>query len=91
MDTVILTSGIVAGYSIHEIFGAEKEGDDAFGMLRYESQDGWFIHIHHWIIHMIILIIACIYGNVFVAGFSLGGLIQGLTYSDWYQIYGSTS
>jgi hypothetical protein len=41
------------------------------------------IHIHHW---MILLVILLFTKNVYVQGFCVGGIIQGLTFPDWYQI-----
>ena len=47
------------------------------------------VHIHHWLIFTIFLIVL-FYVNVkrylhdILLGFSVGAILQGLSYSDWY-------
>ena len=49
------------------------------------------IHLHHWIIHILCLIVLSfipkLRDNSFVVGFLVGGIVHGLTYDDWYVIY----
>lgn len=47
------------------------------------------LHIHHWIIHSILLIIVLYFKlNLFIRGLNIGGIIHGLSeYNDWYVIY----
>lgn len=41
------------------------------------------IHVHHWIILLIILLFA---KNIYLQGFCVGGILQGLTFPDWHRI-----
>ncbi len=48
-------------------------------------------HIHHWITYSVVLIItltsnAGILDTLFSKGLLVGGIIQGLTFSDWKKI-----
>jgi len=47
----------------------------------------WKIHLHHWIILLIVAIFAGYYQNLFIFGFCIGGIIQSfLFYEDSFQI-----
>lgn len=50
----------------------------------------YIIHLHHWLLCVIFLIIlACIpilRDSAVLAGFLVGGLVHGLTYPDWYVV-----
>jgi len=54
-------------------------------IIPYSSEKA--LHIHHWIIFLLVCI-SSIYLPIpkFIYGFSFGLCIQGLLYSDWYQI-----
>lgn len=41
------------------------------------------VHVHHWL--YLLAIVAYSY-NSFLTAFCLGGVVQGLTYSDWYKV-----
>ncbi len=48
------------------------------------------LHIHHWIIHLIILLILIKnnINNKLLIGLNIGGILHGiLEYNDWYIIY----
>jgi len=48
------------------------------------------IHLHHWLIHLIIIIIFLYfeYYNLIFLGLNFGGLIHGIyEYDNWYIIY----
>ncbi len=89
-----LLLGSVVGYGTHAIFGAAECGEPAFGMLRWETDSG-YIHIHHWIVHLFILIIILIFTDTsgdlaqFFVGMTIGGVAQGLTYADRFDVYGT--
>lgn len=49
------------------------------------------IHIHHWLTYTIILVITLTVNfgyleSLFSNGFLIGGIIQGLSFSDWKKI-----
>lgn len=80
-------SGILCGYLFGCFIGGKKEGEP--GNIHFE----WFIqktklHIHHWIIFSLLLIIYFCFcnTNMFITGFLSGGIIHGFTYNDWYKI-----
>jgi hypothetical protein len=49
------------------------------------------IHVHHWLLHVIALIllifIPVIRDLAFLRGVLVGGIIHGLMYSDWYVFF----
>jgi hypothetical protein len=57
------------------------------GMIIIPISNTKALHIHHWIPYMIICL-SSLYFHIpkFIFGFSFGLCIQGLIYSDWYQI-----
>jgi hypothetical protein len=57
------------------------------GMIILPFSNSKAIHLHHWIIYMIICL-SSLYIHIpkFIYGFSFGLCIQGLLYNDWYQI-----
>ena len=88
-----LLVGILIGYLFGKYIGGKKEGDE--GLIHW----GWFmrtfkIHLHHWIIMSVILcvylVVLCDYVgcdvNMLIIGFLLGGIMQGLTYSDRFEL-----
>jgi len=49
------------------------------------------IHLHHWMYSSILLVITITLGGgildtLYSKGFLLGGIVQGITFSDWKQI-----
>lgn len=50
------------------------------------------IHIHHWLLHMILLFMITIYMKysimkTILLGINIGGIIHGIyTYDDWWKI-----
>jgi hypothetical protein len=51
------------------------------------------IHIHHWLSYSFLLVITITFGVggglldfLFIKGFFLGGIVQGLTFPDWKKI-----
>jgi len=50
-----------------------------------------YIQIHHWLTYSIVLIVtltlnAGVFDTLFSKGLLLGGILQGLTFSDWKTI-----
>ena len=81
-----LIVGALLGYLFGWFISGKKEGEP--GLIHWEwSVRNTCIHLHHWLVFTILLII---YANLNVviyppvAGFLLGGIVHGLTYSDWY-------
>jgi hypothetical protein len=80
--------GIFFGYMFGVFIGGKKEGQP--GRLHFQQFiDKTGLHLHHWLIFLIILIIyIVVHDNRYniIEGFLVGGIIHGLTYNDWYKI-----
>lgn len=80
--------GLISGYIFGNYIGGEREGEP--GRIHWEFFLNTFkIHLHHWIVMSVLLIIylLCIQNNdTIIIGFLLGGITQGLTYSDRFKI-----
>jgi hypothetical protein len=57
--------------------------------FRFDFDSGRYIHIHHWIIYTVLLVLLVIFRNKvpdplewFLAGCCLGGFIHGFLYFD---------
>lgn len=73
---------ISLGYSFGVFIGGKEEGDK--GRIHWE----WFIkktniHLHHWIIFSFVLLCNI---SPRVNYFSIGVIIHGLNYNDWYKV-----
>ena len=87
-----LSVGII-GFLIYHFGSAPKTGqpnrlDKYIGFstsLRFNIYEDYILHIHHWLYLCFILFVAS--GNSIVQAFCVGGIIQGLTYNDWYQVF----
>lgn len=85
---VVLGASTLLGYKFGEFIGGNSAGEK--GRLHWE----WWLrvtklHIHHWIIMLILLILYIMFADspsLVIIGFLLGGVIHGLTYNDWYKI-----
>jgi hypothetical protein len=95
MNNQLLIGGVI-GYTITNFVSGKSEGEK--GLIDFN----WIIkplkiHLHHWIIFSIILL--CVLVFVFlkenheknkynlIIGFLIGGIIQGLTYTDRFKIF----
>lgn len=70
----------------------DKFGIDICTSMRFGC-GGWTLHVHHWMLMVLLAGILYMYHDTvssnlaFIAyGFCLGGVIQGLTYSDRFDI-----
>ena len=87
MNKIILFIFIITGYLIYKklcIYG-NKINECPYKFNRLKN-----IHIHHWIIHLIIILILIKKKimNPILLGLNIGGLMHGIIeYNDWYIIY----
>lgn len=83
--------GIFLGYSFWKFFAGKKEGDKKErSIIFYFGENS--LHIHHWIIGAILLIILMVL-NIklyFILGVLTGSIIQGLTYRDRFVVFYKT-
>jgi hypothetical protein len=71
--------------------GGKNKFDQRFGLetsLKFpvylsKNSKKWVVHIHHW---LWCLFCTLFYPKTLIYYFCLGGLVQGLTYPDWYQV-----
>lgn len=90
----LLTIGLVVGYLASKIYckklGIDEEnGDEKKIFIDLGSK--WQIHVHHWIMGAIFLVLAWIvdsfYLPMIVTGFILGVMAHDIyDFNDWYQI-----
>ena len=91
---------IVLGYGLYAMLSGDVEGapPKIGSSIKWHYRDGSFLHLHHWFLHLMALGLVLVYlvhrnpvtlpaWVIIVAGFLLGGFLQGLSYSDWYRIY----
>jgi hypothetical protein len=89
----------IFGFIISYIFfslilqNREKTKPKIWNNLEIKILNGKCLHFHHWIIFSILLIILIICRNnfnknyyLFLLGFCLGGIFQGLKYKDRFEI-----
>ena len=82
----LLTGGII-GFFFWKIFAGKHEGDKIERSLRFRVKGKW-VHIHHWLWCLVILIVLSLLGIkiLFLNGILIGSMAQGLTYRDWYRV-----
>jgi len=96
-NVVSFIIGLLVGYTLFYIFGAEKEGGKpkiGFNMIFYLGEKNC-IHIHHWVLCLLAVLIITIvvifcrfYFNpviLFLYGFLLGASLEDLRYKDFLQ------
>lgn len=89
--------GVIVGFTLFYIFGAKKEGSNpkiGFNMVFHEDQKNC-IHIHHWVLCLIIALIITIivifckfYFNPFILllyGVLLGASLEDLRFKDFLK------
>ena len=84
---IIIIIGLILGYILAFIFSGRKEGKQGiFPSLRFKYGKD-YVHIHHWITALVLLIFIFLKGeNTLVMGLLLGVIIQGLGYKDFYRV-----
>ena len=86
----LFTAGIVLGYVLCKIFCNIFVHNGKIGSI-FLDYGKWQVHLHHWIIGIIILAIVWVidyfYLPTFFAGAICGMIIQDIyDYNDWYKI-----
>ena len=87
----LFTTGIVAGYFASRLFCKKLGIDEHNGDKVFIDIGKWKIHVHHWIMGIIVLAVVWIidyfYLPTFFAGVIFGIIIQDIyDYNDWYKI-----
>ena len=88
MNAYIIVLGIIIGFFVANFFSGKKEGEQGrLKSLKFDTKK-YTVHIHHWFIAILILIILVIFNfyNDIIYGILIGLIIQGLTYRDFYKI-----
>ncbi|PIN75939.1 hypothetical protein COV17_03380 [Candidatus Woesearchaeota archaeon CG10_big_fil_rev_8_21_14_0_10_36_11] len=87
MNKLILLLGAICGFTISYFLSGKTEGQQGIIKSFIFTVGQYNVHIHHWIIALIILIALLYFGfyNDFVHGLLLGLIIQGLMYRDFYK------
>lgn len=95
---VLTTIGIFIGYLTFFATNKGKGKKPRYGIIiQIYMRNAKCIHIHHWILLTFLLLCTSLFvlimklpiSNImsFVIGFMIGGIIQGLTYTDRFDIY----
>lgn len=83
-----LIFGMLIGYVFGKFIGGKEAGDK--GIIYWSwFLDSFKIHLHHWITmgFCLLIYLQCFKGdNLLIIGFLLGGITQGLSYSDRFKI-----
>lgn len=84
---VSLLIGTIAGFIFWKLVAGKYEGDKPERSIHF-TIGNYFVHLHHWLWCLVILMILLILGlrNHLLIGFLIGSIIQGLTYRDWYYV-----
>ena len=87
----MFTTGIVIGYILCKIFCDALGIDEHNGEKVFLDIGKWKIHIHHWIMGLIVLAIVWVidyfYLPTFFAGAVCGIIMQDIyDYNDWYKV-----
>ena len=95
LDIVLLFISIIIGYIICYYLNYLPQQNDPLKqkkqhlILTWNSQE---YHIHHWITFSVIIVLIMIgrYSSFYlflcIIGFSLGCILEGFLFSDWYKI-----
>ena len=89
--SILFTGGIVLGYLASKLFCKILGIDEHNGDKVFLDIGKWKIHLHHWIMGIIILSIVWVidyfYLPTFFAGVVCGIIIQDIyDYNDWYKV-----
>lgn len=79
--SLYLIIGFIFSYNLYYFYSAKKTGDYSFMMLKNN-----YIHIHHWLYCLLLLLLSLYYEYLFFIGFFYGGVVHGIQYSDWLNI-----
>lgn len=83
MQIIYIFISAILGFLIAKILCGKYEGDKPERSLRF-SVGKYYLHIHHWIYGLVILLVLFIFKfyNPFIFGFLVGIMVQGLFYKD---------
>ncbi|MDA2921815.1 hypothetical protein MYX07_00950 [Patescibacteria group bacterium AH-259-L07] len=87
-EVIILILFVFAGYAIQRLWSGKYEGDRLKRSLRFLIGN-YYIHIHHWLYSLAILVILYFF-NIYhpvIYGLLIGFIIQGFTYRDRFIFY----
>ena len=80
-NVVLGLLGFVISYQIYYKFCSKTTGGYSWGMLKTK-----YIHVHHWIYCLIILmLVGC--NNSFIVGLCFGGIAHGIQFYDWNKVF----
>ena len=87
MNIYLLILGLLIGFFVARFDSGKKEGNEGSLKSIQFNVGKYRIHIHHWFIASIILIILIMldFYNDLIYGLLIGLIIQGLTYRDFYK------
>ncbi len=88
--SMLFTAGIVAGYVLCKIFCHVFVHKSKIETI-FLDYGKWRIHLHHWIMGIILLAIVWVVDHYYLptlfAGFVCGVIIQDIyDYNDWHQV-----
>lgn len=80
------------GFALCEFFAGKRERAEGLLPSMIFHLGRYNFHLHHWIIGLAVMIILFYnkYYNVFVHGFLVGVIVQGMTYHDFYNVITKT-
>ena len=87
MDLFVFVLGAILGFGFFKLFAGTYPGDKPERSIRIPIGP-YFVHVHHWLISMVILVVLHVFDASLplLDGLLIGSMLQGLTYSDWYRI-----
>lgn len=95
MNYILFFASTIFGYYITNFFSGKSEGEQGIVKSLIFQFGGYTVHLHHWFV-LLMLLLGLIYvwyrGGIgertlyVIGGLLIGGIVQGLTYSDWYRI-----
>ncbi len=87
-NIIILIIFTFIGYFVQSLYSGKYPGDKIEKSLRFLIND-YYIHIHHWLWSLVLIILFIILGfyNPVVFGILIGFTIQGLTYKDRFVFF----
>jgi len=93
MEIIIFITAFVSAFMLSSHFSGHHEGHKKENGLFFHTENGYSIHIHHYLWTGLFLIIAMFfipYNSILVGLFS-GATFQGLTYRDRFIFFYKTA
>jgi hypothetical protein len=84
---MMLILGILLGFFFWKQVSGKYEGDKIERSWR-PLIHGYYVHIHHWIWGLLLLVLALLFDihTPLIVGLLIGSILQGLTYRDRFVI-----